>query len=314
MRRALPPLAWFRAFDSAARHLNFTAAARELHLTQSAISQQVRALESRLGVPLFHRKARGLALTDDGRRLLPDVATALGTLAAATRAFEVGPSAGLVTVVASVSFNQWFITPGLHRFMAANPGTRVRIVSAVWPDDFHARIADVEIRFGPAPVVGGDAERLLPDELIVVASADARVDPDRLHEVPLIETVGTSDGWRKWSARAGCENALDPSIFVDNYGLAIDLARAGAGVALASSLLASRSIHDGTLVRLRDESIPATDGYFLATQAREGTPAAKFADWLKQELRLHGPTNARAAQTPPGRYTAPPSRNDETVR
>ncbi len=284
MRRALPPLAWFRAFDAAARHLNFTAAARELHLTQSAISQQVRALESRLGVPLFHRKPRGLALTDDGRRLLPDVASALGSLAAATRAFEAGPSEGLVTVAASVSFNQWFITPGLHRFIADNPGTRVRIVSAVWPDDFHARIADVEIRFGPPAVVGNDAERLLPDELVVVAAPGIGDAGARLHDATLIETVGTSDGWEEWVAHSGYAARLEPSIFVDNYGLAIDLARAGSGVALASSLLAARSLDDGSLVRARVESLPTTDGYYIASHAPEGTPAARFAAWLRSEL------------------------------
>ena len=295
MRRALPPLAWFRAFDSAARHLNFTAAARELHLTQSAISQQVRALESRLGVPLFHRKPRGLALTDDGRRLLPDVASALGSLAAATRAFEAGPSEGLVTVAASVSFNQWFITPGLHRFLADNPGTRVRIVSAVWPDDFHARIADIEIRFGPPAVVGNDAERLQPDDLVVVATPELARRSTPLHESTLIETVGTSDGWEEWAARAGCDARLEPTVFVDNYGLAIDLARAGAGVALASSLLASRCLADGSLVRHHVESLPATDGYYIALHAPDGSPAARFAQWLRSEL----PTATPGSQNHP---------------
>ena len=81
---ALPPLTWLRSFEAAARHLNFTAAADELNLTQSAISQQVRSLEVRLGLKLFERKARGLLLTDEGRKRLPRTISGLEILSDAT--------------------------------------------------------------------------------------------------------------------------------------------------------------------------------------------------------------------------------------
>jgi len=103
MAKSLPPLTWFRAFEAAARNLSFTAAADEIGMTQSAVSQHVKALESRLGVALFIRKARGLALTDDGRKLIPQVASALGTLTAASRIFETGTTQNLLTVATSVS-------------------------------------------------------------------------------------------------------------------------------------------------------------------------------------------------------------------
>ena len=107
MARALPPVAWFRAFESAARHLSFTAAAEELGLTQSAISQNVRSLEVRFSTILFERKPRGLALTDAGRRLLPDVTAAMGSLSNAAGIFEGASESGLLTVAASVSFAQF---------------------------------------------------------------------------------------------------------------------------------------------------------------------------------------------------------------
>ena len=88
MSKSLPPLTWFRAFEAASRHLNFTMAANEIGLTQSAVSQHVRSLETRLGVFLFVRKPRGLALTDEGRKLQPQVGAALELLGEATRDFQ----------------------------------------------------------------------------------------------------------------------------------------------------------------------------------------------------------------------------------
>ena len=121
MAKSLPPLTWFRAFDAAARHLNFTAAAQELGLTQSAVSQHIRALESRLGTPLFVRKPRGLVLTDGGRHLVPDVAAALARLRIATDAFEPAVGGDILTIATSVSFAQWFLAPGLVDFSPPVP-------------------------------------------------------------------------------------------------------------------------------------------------------------------------------------------------
>lgn len=284
MARSLPPLTWFRAFECAARHLNFTAAADELGLTQSAVSQQVRSLELRFGVPLFQRKARGLALTDEGRRLLPDVSSALGVLAATARSFDTGPAEGLLTVATSVSFAQWYIAPGLPRFLDANPGVRVRIVSTIWPDDFHASVAEVEIRFGSETLVGKGAERLLPDDLIAVASPTRTIDPGALVEQPLIEAVGTSEGWATWAKTCGYPGELEPRLFVDSHGLAVDLARAGAGVALTSSLLAAPSLAEGALVKVHPQSLPSEDGYFLAARPRQDEGPQRFTAWLRTEI------------------------------
>ena len=100
-------MTWFRAFEAAARHLSFTAAADELGLTQSAVSQHVRALEVRFGIQLFQRRPRGLALTDDGRKLLPKVGVALDTLADAAATFDADPTSDLLTIATSVSVAQW---------------------------------------------------------------------------------------------------------------------------------------------------------------------------------------------------------------
>lgn len=284
MPRPPPPLTWFRAFEASARHLSFTAAARELHLTQSAVSQQVRSLEIRFNVSLFQRLPRGLAITDEGRRLLPDVSAALGTLAGISHNYEQNDVAAHLTAAVSVSFIQWVITPGMQTLLAKHPGFSLRLISTVWPDDFKTANADVEIRFGSETTVGEGAQRLLPDDLIVVASPTLAVDPDNLRDHPLIATVGTSDGWSDWAKAVSYKNILGPTVYVDYHGAALDLAISGAGIALTSSLLAARSLADGSLVQIRDESLPSKEGYFLAETSRKMELVDIFTGWLKEEL------------------------------
>lgn len=274
MAKSLPPLTWFRAFEAAARHLSFTAAANEIGLTQSAVSQQVKALETRLGVPLFTRQARGLSLTDEGRRLLPQVGAALGTLASATQDFETGPHQDLITIAASVSVTQWVITPHLRSFTDQHPDIRLRFLSAIWPDDFQSARADVEIRFGSEKNVGQNAQALSPNRLIALRAPDL---VGAIEDLPLIGTVGTSDTWSAWNDQLG--GALRPTLFADSYGMALQLAAHGNGVALVSELLATYAVTSGMLVRAHPASISSKDGYFLSVQGK-GRGATAFQDWL----------------------------------
>ena len=147
MVQPLPPLSWFRAFECAARHLSFTLAAQELNLTQSAISQHIRSLEHRFGCALFIRKHRGIALTDQGRRLLPEVANAINILRSASETLETPADKRLLTISVSTSLAQWYLAPRLKNFAANHPDLGLRIISKVWPDEFTGSNADVEIRF-----------------------------------------------------------------------------------------------------------------------------------------------------------------------
>ena len=282
MARFTPPLNWFRVFQSAARHLSFTAAARELGLTQSAVSQQVRALEGRLGVALFHRQARGIALTDDGRKLLPEITSGLSVLDNAVSAFDFGPREELVTVATSISFAHWRLAPVLSRFLAAHPAIKVRLLSTVWSDEFNSTFGDIEIRFGSAALVGKDAERLLNDKLIVVAAPSLVSDVSALGNHPLIEAVGTSGGWAQWCAQSGHPTPLQASLFVDHHGIAVQMATDGVGVALTSSLLARPSLDKGSLVQLHTAELSSPDGYFIALRKQTNPATATLFDWIKE--------------------------------
>lgn len=278
MAKSLPPLTWFRSFEAAARHLSFTAAAEEIGLTQSAVSQQVKSLELRLRVPLFVRQARGLMLTDDGRRLLPEISTALDALAGAASRFEAGPVENLLTVATSVSVAQWVIAPRLPDFTARHPNIRLRLLSAIWPDDFHSARADVEIRFGSSKQAGRNAEPLQPNNLIALKSPTLSGTLDTL---PLIETVGTSSGWRAWSDKVGGQR--HPSLFVDTYGMALQLAAHGNGVALVSAVLAGHAIRTGVVERAHSASIPSQEGYFLSVP-EPSAAASQFRSWFLEQL------------------------------
>lgn len=276
MARALPPLTWFRSFEASARTLSFTAAADELGLTQSAISQQVRSLELRLGVALFVRKPRGLILTDEGRKLQPKVGASLDQLARATAEFETGPTDGLLTVAASVSVVRWIIAPRIAEFTAAHPGLRIRLLGMIWPDEFKAELADVEIRFGSDKQVARGATRLGPDALLAVAAQPLS---GPFGAQTLIEPVGMAEGWRDWAKVSGVEDLPEPTLFVDSHGAALDLASSGAGVALTSSWLAAGALARGDVVQVHDAMIPSAQGYHLAVTTP--SPAAvEFGDWV----------------------------------
>ena len=274
MAKPLPPLTWFRAFEAAARTLSFTAAAAEIGMTQSAVSQHVKALEGRLGVALFIRKARGLALTDDGRKLVPQVASALETLGAAARIFETGPTENLLTIATSVSVAEWIIAPRLKEFTDRHPNTRLRFLSTIWPDDFHMVHADVEIPFGSHKQFGKNSVLLEPSGLVALKSPALQ---GALHTLPLIEAVGTSAGWSSWPIAS--DSTLRPHIFVDSFAAALNMAVHGNGVALVSEVLALSALASGQLVLAHEDVAPCQEGYYLRVDGGNDAAVA-FRDWI----------------------------------
>ena len=293
MARPLPPLNWFRAFECAARHLSFTGAAEELNLTQSAVSQNVRALETRLGKVLFQRKARGLALTDAGRQLLPYVSGALSDLSQGTAIFDPLRSDEVLTIACSTSFSLLWLAPRLAAFRQAEPSLDIRITSTLWPDDYLHSQADVQIRFGSEELVGEGALRLVKDSVGPFCAPGLAEDPmtwSKLSAGPLIQTVGTSDTWQTWARDAGLAPPPGIALSVDSFGMALALAQSGVGVALGSRFLGMALVRKGLLAIPLVDAAPAIDTYFIAL--REGFPKNHFAqifrDWIFAEIEAEG--------------------------
>ncbi len=289
MARPLPPLTWFRAFESAARHLSFTQAAQELNVTQSAVSQHVRSLETKLGAKLFTRKARGLAMTEQGRQLLPHVTGAIGGLAKACEIFAADDGVETLDVSCSTSFAALWLVPRIPKFRMLHPAAQIRFSSTLWPDDHLSAIADVQIIFGSKELVGDAATLLYRDAMVPVCAPPLQrqiTSAADLWDMPLIQTVGTADTWQAWAESTAAPPPPAAASVVDSALLATELARAGEGVALVGRLLCSDLIADGTLAVAVDTSVAAIDGYHLELPAGAGDKrlAKAFGTWLRSEI------------------------------
>ena len=275
MTETTPPLTWLRAFESAARHLSFTRAGEELALTQSAISQHVRALEAHLGQPLFHRDHRQLRLTEAGRLMVPDVAAGLSLLGQAARRFREDPTRRHLRIASSASVAHHILAPRISEFAKIYPNTVLDLRTAVWPDDFLTTAADIEVRFGSADMVAQDATRLDPSVLVGVATAQMAERYLDDQPVPLIQPVGLSTTWGDIRKNAVAD------IRVDTHGLAVDLACQNAGVALTHNLIAAEAVRTGRLTRVDIPEIAAKESYYVAVKSPAvNNLASAFAEWL----------------------------------
>lgn len=290
MSRFLPPLNWFRAFECAARHLSFTGAAREMNVTQSAVSQHVRLLEKRLGTPLFVRKARGIVLTEPGRRLIPYVSGAMADLATAADMFEPHRGDTVLEVACSSSFARLWLCKHIGGFLGQHPTLDVRIVSAIWPDDYSKVESDVQIRYGSVELVGDGAKRLLQDTMVPVCHPDLA--PEFCGRgtnpgVPLIHTMGTANTWGRWSKMTGMVPTPSASLSVDSDELALELAENGLGIALCGRFLCHDILAAGRLCMPVDRAMPSDENYYMAVHEdrRAGDAAAEFCAWLSAAVR-----------------------------
>ena len=292
MSRRLPPLNALRAFEAAARHLSFTRAAAELHVTQTAISHQIKALEERLGVRLFRRLPRGLLLTEAAQRLLPPVRDAFDQIAAATERLAAGGAGATLTVSVLPSFAAKWLVPRLGRLRAAHPDLDLRISASSELVDFARDDVDVGIRMGSGVYPGLRVERLFGEALVPVCSPLLREGPhpllrpeDLAHHVLLHDEDYA--GWELWLRLAGVPGVLARRgpVFTDS-GMVVQAAAEGQGVALARRVLAAGDLAAGRLVQPFDVSIPHDLAYYLVCPeaTAEQPKIAAFRSWLLAEV------------------------------
>ena len=296
LSRRLPPLNALRAFEAAARHLSFTRAASELHVTQTAISHQIRALEERLGVRLFRRLPRGLLLTEEAQRYLPPIRDAFDQIALATERLTAAGASSTLTVSVLPSFATKWLVPRLGRFRAAHPDLDLRISASSQLVDFARDDVDVGIRMGRGVYPGLRVERLFGESLVPVCSPQLlegapplRRPEDLRHHLLLHDEDYT--GWELWLGLAGVEgvDARRGSIFTDS-GMVVQAAAEGQGVALARRLLAAGDLVAGRLIQPFDVSIPHDLAYYLVCPeaTAEQPKIAAFRGWLTAEAAPEG--------------------------
>ncbi len=249
----LPPLNGLRAFEAAARHLNFRLAAEELSVTQAAVAQQVRGLEAYLGVKLFERLPRRLALTDQGRDYAPDVRRAFELLADATHALRPAPER--LTISVTPTFASKWLIPRLPEFVEAHPFVDLRILASEKVSDFRSDDVDIAVRQGNPPF-GPDLESdlLFTQELVAVCSP--ALVPKGRSSLRLAELGGqvllqdAHDLWPRFMQEtqgAGVPAGARKLRF-NQTSLAIDAAVAGQGIALVSRFLVEPELRSSRLV------------------------------------------------------------------
>lgn len=291
MARRLPPLNALRAFEVAARHNSFTAAADELNVSHAAISRHVRALEARLNVALFHRTRRGVELSSAGADYLRTVSAAFDAIARATEGLA-EPARAQVRVSAHPAFATRWLLHHLDHFRTDHPGYEVALDATPRLVDLARDEADLAICNGEI-ADGTVTQDLLARSRLHPVCAPGLLPPGRsfaareIAEFVLLHDEEDGSSWRRWFDLAGV-TGVDTSRgprFLES-GLAIEAAIAGQGVALADDFLVADDIAAGRLVQLSDIGLDAADCYYWLRSredARRRKPVAAFRDWLLRE-------------------------------
>ena len=293
----LPPLQWLRAFEASARHLSFTAAATELNVTQSAISQQIKLLENYLGKGLFVRRARSLQLTNSARLYLPDIQGAISQLRKSTELHFGKTDSKTLTIRSNWAFSVFWLSPRLGDFLEQHPGLSVNIIPALWEAEYHDKSDFVQIRFGkPTP----DEDCTLLTQQIYhypVCSPELAANiksTEDLEQAVKIEVMGLSGQWddflqenvhRKNSVQQKSNHSANSLISTPTFILALEMARNSLGVALTHDLIAQNLINSGQLVRVGNVQIPIEESYYLThVESRSSNIEKQFCDWLIQNI------------------------------
>ena len=301
-RRRLPPLNALRAFEAAARHMNFSRAADELSVTPGAVSQQIQNLEDFIGAPLFKRTPKGLLLTDGAQTALPALREAFDRLAEAASQLTAASDGRRVTVSAAPSFAAKWLVPRLGRFEAQYPEVDVWLSAGMELVDFSDGEVDVAIRYGAGRYPGLEGARRMGETGIPVASPELLAEKLRDRPEDLAHHTLLHDGspdadescpdWIMWLAARGLkaiDGARGPRF--NQSSLVIEAAVGGRGVALAKGTLAQADLEAGRLVAPLQKSAttPLDLAYHLVHPRTKGRlkQVRAFTTWVKAEAEAH---------------------------
>ena len=299
-RRRLPPLNALRAFEAAARHLNFSRAADELSVTPGAVSQQIQNLEDYVGAALFKRTPKGLLLTDPAQIALPALREAFDRLAEAASMLTAAVDGRRLTVTVPPSFASKWLLPRLGAFEALHPDVDVWVSAGMELTDFASGEIDLAIRYGAGRYPGLEVIRLMQETVIPVASPELLANHPLENLGDLASAILLHDGspdadescpdWTMWLAARGVkgvDGARGPRF--NQSSLVIEAAVGGRGVALAKRTLAQADLDAGRLVAPLQISQAVDFAYYLVHPKTKGRlPQVKaFVAWITAEAAVH---------------------------
>jgi LysR family glycine cleavage system transcriptional activator len=307
----LPPLNALRVFEAAARHLSFKEAAAELHITQAAVSHQVKSLEEYLGVQLFRRSARGVQLTDAARACLPKLREGFDALAAAVETIRERGEESELAITAPPVFTARWLMPRLAEFSQREPKIELHVFASskmvdagaldsstlVGDLDLRTESAAVQIHLGAGHYPGHRADRLFGVSMAAVANPDLKPSlevPEHLKHHTLLhddamDIVAGGNAWRKWLEAAGVADRVDADRgphFSSNI-LSLEAASQKLGVALALRPLVNADIASGRLAAPFDLEVkPGSAYYLVCPEVIADRPAvAAFRKWLLEQAK-----------------------------
>jgi LysR family glycine cleavage system transcriptional activator len=310
--KGLPPLNALKVFEAAARHLSFTKAADELHVTPGAVSQQIKSLEDYIGSRLFRRTKRALLLTDAAQASLPILREAFDKLEEASRILTARGDSKRLTVSVAPSLAAKWLVPRLDRFHERMPEVEVWISADMEVVDFAVDDVDLAIRYGGGRYPGLETELLMEESILPVCSprlltgARPLKAPQDLAHHPLLhdgspdqEDLGATN-WAMWLKAAGVADVdAKRGAKFNQSSLVIEAAVAGKGVALAKQAIALADLEAGRLVAPFDLTTPSSFSYYLVHPASKSRNAAvkAFKKWLHEEAAAsNGAAGRLAAQ------------------
>ncbi len=287
-RRFLPSLSHLQAFEAAARTGSVTTAARELNLTQSAVSRQIKALEDQLEVELFHRERQTIRLTPGGETYAREVRDALRKIGTASMNLRANPHGGTLNLAILPTFGTRWLAPRLPDFLKENPGITLNLTTRLTVFDFALEPMDAAIHIGSGQWRGAETV-LLRHEIVVPACSpelaaqyDFREAAD-LRRAPLLHITTRPDAWERWLRQHGVPDEHVHGMLFDQFATLAQVARSGLGVALLPVFLIEDELRTGQLVRaLPDGEMQSAESYYLAWPHERAAhpPLVAFRDWL----------------------------------
>lgn len=294
-RRLLPSTRALAAFDAVARLRSFTAAARELDLTQGAISRQVQTLEKQLGIKLVERDRHSVKLTATGETYAEGIRNALRTISAASLDAIAGPGRGELNLAILPTFGTRWMAPRIPTFLADHPGVTINLTTRLEPFDFATEDLDAAIHHGPPDWPGAECVFLM-QETEIPACAPSLLGDEKFREPadlltrPLLHIATRPYAWPDWFAAAGAELGASQGMSFDQFSTVAQAAIAGLGVALLPRFLIEDELKRGQLVIALDRPVESRYPYYLAIRnGRAHHPhVAAFRDWLVAEASHAG--------------------------
>ncbi len=275
----LPPVAALRAFAAFAETGGVQEAGSALNVSHAAISQQLRALETHLGVALLDRSGRAMRLTPDGEALAKATTTGFGAIAQVVQDITGAETARPLSLTTTNSFAANWLMPRLPEYRAAHPGDDISIDARAEKQDPETGGIDLAIRYGAGVWPGFEAEFLVPSSIVIVATPEvhAKAQGD-LSSVPWLQELGTHEA-SHWLGLQGLEPKAGTLSIPGN--LALDAARAGQGIAITSRIAVAADLAAGRLMLVSEEGVD--QGYYLVTRPGvQRPPLKRFVRWLRR--------------------------------